>query len=238
MLCSLLIFTFFSTAILAAAQSNKSESDRKALLCFKSGILLDLDGVLSSWMDDSLNFCSWRGVTCSSSYPSRVVHLELSSSHLTGRISGCIGNLTSLSQINLTDNHLSGAIPDELGKLPVLRTLLLAANNLEGDIPDSLGTSLSLSYVNLANNTLTGVIPDSLASSPSLNMLILSRNNLSGQIPAKLFSNSSKLTIAWLVLSHYLFTTCHHSHTLAWVTIALLGRYHLTLVTLYQSSRF
>ncbi|EEE60355.1 hypothetical protein OsJ_13474 [Oryza sativa Japonica Group] len=198
MLCSLLIFTFFSTAILAAAQSNKSESDRKALLCFKSGILLDLDGVLSSWMDDSLNFCSWRGVTCSSSYPSRVVHLELSSSHLTGRISGCIGNLTSLSQINLTDNHLSGAIPDELGKLPVLRTLLLAANNLEGDIPDSLGTSLSLSYVNLANNTLTGVIPDSLASSPSLNMLILSRNNLSGQIPAKLFSNSSKLTIACL----------------------------------------
>uniref|UniRef100_A0A0D9ZHQ1 non-specific serine/threonine protein kinase n=1 Tax=Oryza glumipatula TaxID=40148 RepID=A0A0D9ZHQ1_9ORYZ len=194
MLCSFLIFTFFSTAILAAAQSNKSESDRKALLCFKSGILLDLDGVLSSWMDDSLNFCSWRGVTCSSSYPSRVVHLELSSSHLTGRISGCIGNLTSLSQINLTDNHLSGAIPDELGKLPVLRTLLLAANNLEGDIPDSLGTSLSLSYVNLANNTLTGVIPDSLASSPSLSMLILSRNNLSGQIPAKLFSNSSKLT--------------------------------------------
>uniref|UniRef100_A0A0E0KNA4 non-specific serine/threonine protein kinase n=1 Tax=Oryza punctata TaxID=4537 RepID=A0A0E0KNA4_ORYPU len=182
------------TAILAVAQSNKSEIDRKALLCFKSGILLDSDGVLSSWVDDSLNFCSWRGVTCSSTYPSRVVHLELSSSHLTGRISGCIGNLTSLSQINLNDNRLSGAIPDELGKLRVLRTLLLAANNLEGDIPDSLGTSMSLSYVNLANNTLNGVIPDSLASSPSLSMLILSRNNLSGQIPAKLFSNSSKLT--------------------------------------------
>lgn len=130
-----------------------------------------------------------------------MVSLDLASAHLSGQISGCIANLTSLSRINLTDSHLSGAIPEELGKLPDLQTLMLASNNLEGNIPDSLGSSMSLRFVNLANNTLSGDIPHSLANSYSLNMLILSRNNLCGEIPATLFANSSALTMVDLQMN-------------------------------------
>ncbi|XP_062225265.1 receptor kinase-like protein Xa21 isoform X2 [Phragmites australis] len=186
---------------LTAAGTNKTEIDRRALLCFKSGISSDPLGILNLWLKTSLNFCSWPGVTCSKWLPTRVISLDLTSTHLGGQISGCIANLTSLSRINLTDNRLSGAIPDELVKLAGLQTLMLAGNHLEGTIPDALGASMFLSYVNLANNSLTGGIPHSLANSSSLSTLILSRNNLNGEIPASLFANSSTLTIVDLQMN-------------------------------------
>ncbi|XP_020168786.1 uncharacterized protein [Aegilops tauschii subsp. strangulata] len=194
LLCILLSLSSFNTSA-SASQANISEIDRHALLCFKSGISFDPFGILHSWSNGSLNFCSWKGVTCGKKIPPRVVSLDLTSARLGGRLSGCVGNLTSLSLMNLADNYLPGTIPGELGKLPNLHTLNLAGSNLEGNIPDSLGTSNSLSYVNLANNSLTGGIPVSLANSVSLSTLILSRNNLSGEIPSILFVNSSKLTV-------------------------------------------
>ncbi|XP_073363894.1 probable LRR receptor-like serine/threonine-protein kinase At3g47570 isoform X4 [Aegilops tauschii subsp. strangulata] len=195
LLCILLSLSSFNTSA-SASQANISEIDRHALLCFKSGISFDPFGILHSWSNGSLNFCSWKGVTCGKKIPPRVVSLDLTSARLGGRLSGCVGNLTSLSLMNLADNYLPGTIPGELGKLPNLHTLNLAGSNLEGNIPDSLGTSNSLSYVNLANNSLTGGIPVSLANSVSLSTLILSRNNLSGEIPSILFVNSSKLTLS------------------------------------------
>ncbi|TVU07411.1 hypothetical protein EJB05_47465, partial [Eragrostis curvula] len=178
---------------LAGAEANKSEIDRQSLLCFKSGINSDPLGILNSWLDTSLNFCYWPGVTCGTGIPTRVVSLDLISAHLGGQISGCVANLTSLSQINLTGNLLSGPIPEELGTLQQLQTLMLAGNRFEGNIPDSLGTTLSLSYVNLANNSLIGKIPHSLANCSSLHTLILSRNNLDGELPATLFSSLPRL---------------------------------------------
>ncbi|OEL27240.1 putative LRR receptor-like serine/threonine-protein kinase [Dichanthelium oligosanthes] len=193
LLFCLLILLSISITVRTAAEANKTEIDRQALLCFKSGISSDPLGILNSWLNTSLNFCSWPGVTCGARHPNRVVSLDLTSMHLGGQIHGCIANMTSLLQINLTDNQLSGAIPDELSKLAGLQTLMLANNHLEGNLPGSLGTSMSLSYVNLANNSLTGGIPHSLACSSSLSTLILSRNNLIGKIPATLFANSSTL---------------------------------------------
>ncbi|OEL32014.1 LRR receptor-like serine/threonine-protein kinase FLS2 [Dichanthelium oligosanthes] len=189
------VMIFYShTTVLATAEVNKSEIDRQSLLCFKSGIYSDPLGVLNAWRSTSLNFCSWPGISCSTSrVPARVVSLNLNSALLGGQIPGCVANLTSLSQMHLADNSLSGAIPDELG--------ILAGNHLEGNFPDSLGTSMSLSYVNLANNSLTGAIPQSLASSSSLGTLILSRNSLTGSIPASLFANLSTLTIVDLQMN-------------------------------------
>ncbi|XBI51924.1 hypothetical protein VPH35_034377 [Triticum aestivum] len=145
----------------------------------------------------------WRGVSCSTTFPPRVVSLNLSSVQLSGQLSGCLGNLALLSWMNLADNHLSGTIPGELGKLPNLHTLNLAGNSLQGNIPISLGASSSLSYINLANNTLTGGIPLSLASSSTLSTLILSRNSLSGEIPSTLFDNSSELTMVDLRMNSF-----------------------------------
>uniref|UniRef100_A0ACD5WMX1 Uncharacterized protein n=1 Tax=Avena sativa TaxID=4498 RepID=A0ACD5WMX1_AVESA len=203
LLCVLLSLFSFNTRILEAAEANKSEIDRQALLCFKSGISSYPLGILDSWRNDSLNFCSWKGVTCGTKFPSRVVSLNLDSAQLSGQLSGCLADLTSLSLMNLGGNHLSGMIPEELGKLPNLHTLNVSGNNLEGIIPDSLGTSNSVSYVNLANNTLTGGIPLSLANCSSLSTLILSRNNLHGEIPSTLFDNSSKLSMVDLQMNFF-----------------------------------
>ncbi|XP_048554388.1 probable LRR receptor-like serine/threonine-protein kinase At3g47570 [Triticum urartu] len=195
LLCAILVFLSSNTIIFTSAQaSNKSESDRQALLCFKDGISGDPLGVLRSWRNDSLNFCSWRGVTCSMTLPIRVVSIQFSSARLTGTLSRCIAGLSSLKKMELSSNQFSGRIPDKIGDLRSLQTLNLVGNNLVGNIPLSLGTAASLRYVNLANNSLSGAIPDSLANSSSLSAMILSRNNLAGVIPANLF-NSSKLRL-------------------------------------------
>ncbi|XP_044964069.1 probable LRR receptor-like serine/threonine-protein kinase At3g47570 [Hordeum vulgare subsp. vulgare] len=187
------IFMFLSsnTIVFSSAQAtNKTEDDRQALLCFKSGISKDPASVLGSWRNDSLNFCGWQGVTCSTTLPIRVVSLQLRSAQLTGTLSNCTAALTSLVHLNLWNNTLSGSIPEEIDELRSLRTLMLAGNRLSGNIPLSLGTAASLRYVNLANNSLSGAIPDSLANSSSLSGIILSRNKLSGVIPANLFTSS------------------------------------------------
>nr|BAK05590.1 predicted protein [Hordeum vulgare subsp. vulgare] len=192
LLYTILIFLSSNTIVFSSAQAtNKTEDDRQALLCFKAGISKDPASVLGSWHNDSLNFCGWRGVKCSTTLPIRVVSLQLRSMLLTGTLSSCIAGLSSLEHMDLLTNQFSGSIPGKIGKLRSLQSLNLAGNNLAGNIPPSLGASAYLSYVNLANNSLRGVIPDSLASSSSLGEIFLSRNNLAGVIPANLFNSSN-----------------------------------------------
>ncbi|CAL5029852.1 unnamed protein product [Urochloa decumbens] len=191
----LVFLSFDSVAILAAESMNKSEVDRQALLSFKASIPSDTLSVLRSWSNESLDFCSWRGVTCGKDLPLRVVSLELNSLHLSGPLSPSLANLTSVTQLDLGSNSFSGEIPKELGTLPKLQNLMLASNMLAGEIPGSLGTGRSLSYVNLAYNTLSGGIPHSLATSSSLTVLNLTMNGLSGTIPASLFNGSSQLVV-------------------------------------------
>ncbi|RLN33385.1 hypothetical protein C2845_PM03G31380 [Panicum miliaceum] len=189
----LVSLTSNSATFSSAQTSNSSEADRQALLCFRSSISDDPGGVLESWRSDLLDFCSWRGVTCSSTLPIRVVSLELGYDKLKGELPSCMGNLTSLVRIDLSNNDLSGSIPEEIGAMPGLQTLILANNRLTGNIPPSLGTAASLRYVNLSRNALSGVIPDSLAKVSLLRVLGLSMNKLSGEIPGTLLKNSSNL---------------------------------------------
>nr|CAB3466501.1 unnamed protein product [Digitaria exilis] len=114
----LLTFLWNPIAILAAESTNRSELDRRGLLYFKQG-LNDPLGVLSAWV--SLDFCSWKGVTCGRTLPPRVVSLELNSVQLAGQLSQSLANLTSIVRLDLANNQLSGGIPDELGTLPKLQ---------------------------------------------------------------------------------------------------------------------
>ncbi|KXG25915.2 hypothetical protein SORBI_3006G030700 [Sorghum bicolor] len=194
-LCSLFILLSTNTVTLSSAQaSNRSEDDRQALLCFKSGLSGNSAGVLGSWSNESLNFCNWQGVTCSTALPIRVVSLELRSVQLRGKLSSCIANLTSLVKMDLSNNSISGNIPDEIGSLPGLQTLMLSANRLEGNIPPSFGMAAS-------NNSL-------------LTTLILLKNNLSGEIPASLFNGPSKLVVVDL-RSNYLSGVIPYFHKMA-----------------------
>ncbi|XP_044428513.1 receptor kinase-like protein Xa21 [Triticum aestivum] len=188
----LCLFCFLCSLPLAIC--NETENDRQALLCFKSR-LSGPAGVLASWSNTSLDVCDWHGITCSTVSPRRVIELDLNSEGISGPISPCIANLTSLERLQLSNNNFNGGIPSKLGLLSRLRELNLSKNTLEGNIPPSLGSSRSLTYVNLGMNALTGVIPESLANSPSLQVLLLMSNRLSGKLPKALFNTSSLLDI-------------------------------------------
>uniref|UniRef100_A0A453AGR7 non-specific serine/threonine protein kinase n=1 Tax=Aegilops tauschii subsp. strangulata TaxID=200361 RepID=A0A453AGR7_AEGTS len=185
------LLILFSSNTVAQSISNGSEVDRQALLSFKSSISSDPRGVLSSW-STSTSFCSWRGVTCGITLPTRVVSLNLNSRELTGQLSPWIANLTSLEQLDLSENLFSGGIPEELGTLQQLQFMILSTNNLVGTIPRSLGTSRSLKNVDLSSNQLVGPILGFHKRS-NLQFLDLSSNNLSGSIPSSL-GNVSSLT--------------------------------------------
>ena len=108
-----------------------NETDRFALLKFKSSASAgDPDGILGSW-NDSTHFCEWRGVECSDGQ--RVTSLDLSGHSLRGHVSPFLGNLSSLLAIRLFNNSFSGQIPPQLGRLSRLQHLGFAMNMLEGN---------------------------------------------------------------------------------------------------------
>ncbi|GAV75467.1 Pkinase domain-containing protein/LRR_1 domain-containing protein/LRRNT_2 domain-containing protein/LRR_8 domain-containing protein [Cephalotus follicularis] len=193
-----------------------NETDKLALLAFKSQITHDPYGSLKSW-NDSLNICQWHGVSCSPRHQ-RVAAIDLHFHNLAGTISPFIGNLSFLRKINLRNNSFHGEIPQEMGRLfrlryilfaqnmlqgeiPInlthcfeLRTLDLVLNNLEGTIPAELGTLSKLDGLGLTSNNLTGTIPRSLSNLSSLTQLTLSENSLSGNIPVE-FGQLKKLNL-------------------------------------------
>ncbi|OEL16345.1 putative LRR receptor-like serine/threonine-protein kinase [Dichanthelium oligosanthes] len=178
---------------------DESENDRQALLRFKS----QLSGsakVFTPWSNASSGFCSWHGVTCSARSPRRVIALDLTSEGITGIISPCIANLSSLTRLQLSNNSFHGSIPSELGLLSQLSNLNLSMNSLEGNIPSELSSCLSLIHISTEPTQhpepwLTGSMPY-FGSLPNLEQLDVSYNILEagdwGFVSS--LSNCSKLT--------------------------------------------
>lgn len=175
----------------------ESNDDMEALLCLKHHLSVsDPTGILPSWKNDSTQFCSWSGVTCSKRHSSRVVALDLESLDLHGQIPPCIGNLTFLTRIHLPNNQLHSQIPAELGQLNRLRYLNLSSNNfISGRIPESLSSCFGLKVIDLSSNSLSGSIPEGLGSLSNLSVLHLSGNYLTGNIPISLGSSSSLVSV-------------------------------------------
>ncbi|KAM5550985.1 putative LRR receptor-like serine/threonine-protein kinase [Rosa sericea] len=185
----------FPLMIITLASSNLrgNEVERLSLLAFKSEIVSDPLGILSSW-NDSSNLCDeWRGITCGRRHP-RVTVLDLQSSQLEGILSPHIGNLSFLRSLNLQNNSFTNTIPQEIGRLSRLQRLHLGDNSFEGDIPINISHCFKLQYLVLANNSLTGEIPIELGSLLKLQELTLRGNNLVGEIPSS-FGNLSSLKI-------------------------------------------
>ncbi|OEL19511.1 putative LRR receptor-like serine/threonine-protein kinase [Dichanthelium oligosanthes] len=206
---------FISTASSTptAPLQNASNADLQALLCLKLH-LSNTTGAMASWKNDSVQYCSWPGVTCAKRHASRVVSLALDSANLHGQIPPCIGNLTFLRSIHLPNNQLNGHIPPELARLNHITYLNLSSNSLTGMIPNTLSSCSSLQIIDLSNNFLEseipaslrkclklqeiylfsnklyGSIPDSLGTLSYLSVLFLANNNLTGNIPSTLGSNS------------------------------------------------
>ncbi|KAL6908214.1 hypothetical protein ACP4OV_002384 [Aristida adscensionis] len=169
--------------ITAPTLHNTSEIDRRALLCLRSH-LSNPAGTLDSWRNESLTFCDWQGVTCSTGHAARVVALDLASLNIRGQISPCIGDLQFLNRIHLGDNQISGQIPPEIGQLSHLKHLNLSMNSITGVIPDTISSCSLLEVIHLMNNSIEGEIPPSVSQLQLLQEINLSNNNLRGSIPS------------------------------------------------------
>uniref|UniRef100_A0A452XGH4 Receptor kinase-like protein Xa21 n=1 Tax=Aegilops tauschii subsp. strangulata TaxID=200361 RepID=A0A452XGH4_AEGTS len=190
LICSLVSLCPSVCSLATPALHNASESDRQALLCVRSHFS-DPDGALHSWRSESVAFCNWRGVSCSTRHAGRVVALDLESLNITGQISPCIAGLRFLRRIHMADNHVSGHVPPEIGSLTRLRYLNLSRNSITGVIPDTICSSPHLVVIDLSINSITGVIPDSISSCSSLEVIRLRNNSIEGEIPPALAHCSS-----------------------------------------------
>ncbi|XP_059639149.1 LRR receptor-like serine/threonine-protein kinase EFR [Cornus florida] len=166
-----------------------NETDNQALLAIKNQIAEDPFQVFS-W-NDSIQFCNWKGVTCSRQHHQRVTVLNLSSLELVGSLSPHIGNLTFLREIYLENNNLHDTIPQEIGRLFRLQNISLGNNFFQGEFPINLTRCLGLRVINLAWNNLVGRIPIELGSFTNLLLLDLTKNHFIGNIPPSLGNLSS-----------------------------------------------
>ncbi|CAN1295325.1 Probable LRR receptor-like serine/threonine-protein kinase At3g47570 [Linum perenne] len=155
----------FSSGVLLS-----NETDRLALLEFKSKISSDPLGILSSW-NDSVHFCEWYGVSCSKRHHGRVTVLDLSSRGISGPISPHVGNLSFLKFLCLYNNSFTGEIPPEIGRLRRLEQLRLYNNSLDGKIPSNISrcsSLIELQYFYARSNNLSGSIPPAFGNLSSL----------------------------------------------------------------------
>ncbi|KAJ8770204.1 hypothetical protein K2173_011545 [Erythroxylum novogranatense] len=182
--CLQLILLLSSNFQSCQANSLGNETDRIALLQFKSGMSNDPFGVFNSW-NDSTSFCNWHGITCGRRHQ-RVTSLNITGKNLVGAISPYIGNLSFLKTLVLKNNSFTGEIPQEVGNLLRLRFFSLSYNNLGGDIPTNLSHCTKLERIGFSYNKLVGKIPENIGSLVELKYLGIFRNNLTGKLPSSL----------------------------------------------------
>ncbi|KAL5703317.1 hypothetical protein ACHQM5_028420 [Ranunculus cassubicifolius] len=186
----LVFYVVFSLTRWSSARTLGNETDRLALLTFKSQISGEYQWILSSW-NTSSHFCEWDGVTCGRRHR-RVIKLDLSSHGLIGPISPYIGNLSFVRNITLTNNMFHGHIPREIGHLSRLQDLNMENNALSGPLPVNLSECLRLVNLNLRVNKLIGKLPEEYGFFPKLTEIQLDDNHFTGEIPAS-FGNLSSI---------------------------------------------
>ncbi|KAL0556037.1 hypothetical protein IC582_004542 [Cucumis melo] len=184
---------------LPSAALEGNETDRLALLSFKSEITVDPFGLFISW-NESVHFCKWVGVKCSPQQ--RVAELNLPSYQFVGELSPSIGNLSFLTTLNLQNNSFGGEIPQEIGSLSKLQILALGYNYFVGEIPITISNCSELHYIGFLRNNLTGLLPKEIGLLTKLEELELSSNKLFGEIPESL-GNLSSLWGFWATLNNF-----------------------------------
>ncbi|CAL9079686.1 unnamed protein product, partial [Musa textilis] len=112
-----------------------------------------------------------------------LVHLNLSSNLLNGRIPSSISVLGFIQTLDLSSNALTGSLPDTIGDLAALKHASFARNSLSGPIPDSISQLSALVHLDLSSNQFNGSIPKFLAEMKGLKLLNLENNNFQGVFP-------------------------------------------------------
>ncbi|KAL3161919.1 hypothetical protein ABBQ38_009004 [Trebouxia sp. C0009 RCD-2024] len=120
-----------------------------------------------AWLDASVSYCQWYGVSCCPSTPSILA-------------GGCSNPFVqSVAVLELTDFNLSGSVPPEIGDFTSLSALTLSNNpGLTGMLPDSIQrtaltllhtTNSSMCFVQDCSDPGVQPLPGYLSPGPSAN---------------------------------------------------------------------
>ena len=174
--------------------------DLAVLFPLSSLTILDLSGTQVNYFLTSL---FWKEM-------SSLKYLALANCpNLIGSISSEIARMTRLQHLDLSGSHIGGKIPSEIGSLPLVNLLMantyvekpfpesihllngtlrrLVINGLpigSQEIPDSWGYLFQLVELDLSGNGLNGTIPSVFGDSYTLHIVRLDNNLLTGHIPA------------------------------------------------------
>lgn len=164
-LISILLFIFFSNALLAQEQSQPLIDDTAYIYRSLSAALANPERVyrlnlshhrLKNFPADILKLTNLRD-------------LDLSKNKLDS-IPNEIGTLTNLERLNLSNNNLV-QLPDEIGNLSSLTYLGLNRNVIES-LPVTIGNLEKLEVLELWDNELT-TVPDAIMKCKNLKVLEL-----------------------------------------------------------------
>ena len=207
-----------------ATEEEERETDRKALLQFKSSIRSDPSGLLDLWKDSAeFDHCSWPGISCDAK--SRVTGISISGKcidsavmtwrplrrgclgkveGLDGVISPAIGGISELRVLRLTFHRFRCDIPGEIWGLKNLELLDFEDSGVSGALTPRFPPKLRV--LSLAANEIVGEIPFSLSDCLNLEMLDLSGNKINGTIPGSLGNliNLRELHLSFNRLSGYI----------------------------------
>ncbi|XP_070014504.1 receptor kinase-like protein Xa21 [Nicotiana sylvestris] len=112
--------------------------------------------------------------------------MQLGSNKLSSNIPASLWSLKDLVVLDLSSNNMGGSLPPEIGKLKAATHMNLSMNQFSSGIPIEIGGLQNLVYLSLRHNKLQGSIPGSMRNMVGLEFLDLSHNNISGTIPKSL----------------------------------------------------
>ncbi|KAK2647175.1 hypothetical protein Ddye_022370 [Dipteronia dyeriana] len=160
------------------------------------------------WLSLAYNHFNYSEIPATINKLSRLSHLNLSHSHISGQIPPQLLDLPNLVSLDLSYNYVikvPGNEPHylELGesslqnlveKLTNLKVLNLDVVSIPSPIPHILTNLSSLTYLSLQHCGLQGEFPNKIFQLPNLSVLKLSSNrNLTGHLPE--FERTSPLTV-------------------------------------------
>ncbi|KAH0990015.1 hypothetical protein GBA52_001498 [Prunus armeniaca] len=113
-----------------------------------------------------------------------VVHLNLGTNSLSGRIPSELGFLYKLKELDLAVNQLTGTVALSIYNISSLVLFTVASNQLWGEIPSNIGHTLpNLLYFRTCINQFTGKIPASLHNISGIRSIRLANNLFEGSVP-------------------------------------------------------
>ena len=134
-----------------------------------------------NWMDDSMHYCFWRGITCNED------GFVTSIGFWNNNVTGCLPRLDGLKFLQalcLSINKINCRLRDFISvNMTQMVRLTIPNNKLRGDL-HILGSLVNLRLIQLTQNRdLIGTLPRAFCSMSTLQVLSLGETGVSGQIP-------------------------------------------------------